>query len=474
MRKQVVHILLVFVIAQFVSFTGMGIEGTVASSQIEKIGLYESSISQDLESELLELEVKYDIAVVENNFEEMCISLREIGLVYFKNNQLKLAEGYIWRSKIIAEKYGIVDQDLYGCALLAKINLKAGNVKESLAFEEEYLEILTRKNKSDRIGEDKESIEASSMESTIPVEQSNLSFFVLIAFFGIATLVIIGLLVLLVFKDRTQTQHTVKEERNVASGPVAREQPVELKQKKEKLDIDIQLDSINLVENEEEESVLEEVPAMRMEGAKPEVFEESVKDSQPGKVASHNFSSIREETPKEVKISKEESEAENDNIRKPISVAEIRQTRDDNFYDKSQLKKLPLWVSGIEHHFKNINSFKGIRFDFNCTGDFNSVPRNVYDTVTVFLKSFSDELVDSDNLLSVTTLMVNTRSGLVVQLLSKPIVADLPILPKSILNDFQLAFTSIPNCRLLFSINDLGDLKTVVKSVPVSDEVLQS
>jgi len=430
-----------------------------SSSNTNKALIAGFNYPNEMESALLNLDVQYDISVAERDFESMSKHLREIGLLYFNVGSLRIAEGYVWRSKIVAEENDLLMQDLYSCALLSKINFKLGNHRAAVRFEEEYLAILA----SVSIQSINEAAQTELIPESVTSSPNDLSSENSAEFPMSVVYTVLGLVVLLVGIHKYPQVRSSKK--------VGLEVVKEVKEKLEPnklLDIDINLESLNLIDFFDEEFIDDGVDLVDKEEETKKTDEITLKDvSQEVVIAEIPIIQNVEETI--ALVQKPEpvvKEVSNPKVEKgvPITESSILQARQNSFFERSNTQKLPLWVSGLEHYFKNVNLLNGIRFDFNYTGNFSSVQKNDHITLTNFLKSFTDELVDGENVSSVSAMLVNTDTGLVMQLVVKPIDSRYPVISSQVTSFFSNSLSSESGFYVSFSENTMGNFKMVLKS----------
>ena len=458
------------------------------SFSVNKLALTTNS-SPILETTLIELDVAYDIALAKQNYELASSILRDMGIAYYNFGYLNIAKDYVWKSKIIAEKYDLQEQNLQSTALLSKINLKRGDNRASIQFEEEYFELLKTVTPEKTTSE---IVANSENEVAVPLNVENDASFPISVLF--TALGLVGLLVVINYLPQKKNTSQVKE--------VVPEQ-------KEVYDIDINLESLNLIDVLDEDyfdaSQLQEASSSAT--IKPEVIAEPIKEevvvkstpqeTKPKTRVTGNLlerkPEITLEEPVEVATKVEEIDLDvelQDNTEpvesiipapavsyhpkkaQPISTAAVLEARGNKFREKTGFKKLPLWVSGIEHHIKSVNLTDGIRFDFNYTGDFSLIPENVHSVFTKFLKSYIDELAGSNNIQSVSAILVNSSIGLVIQLVAKPIHTREPVLSLKTQMLYKQSLNDSTSCQVVFSESENADLKTVLKYVEPSKELV--
>jgi len=489
---------LLFVFAWFQISAQMPTSEPTADFGINKLALTTNS-SPVLETTLLDLDVTYDIALANQDYEAVSASLRQMGLAYYNFGYFNISKDYLWKAKIVAEKYGLKEQNLRCAAMLSKINLKLGNNRESIQFEDEYMQILSTIESAKGIVPTKQQggNEVAFVPAIAEPEKAGFPLRVLFTALGL-----IGLLVLVNY---------------LPNRLVPKEQTVEKKESvsEELFDIDINLESINLVDltgdemfeefplepvqikkevEKQPEVKIEPIPVVQKQPEKPEEVQlepeviaevepqkepvpETVVEEAPIEVqAEVKIDEPIVETPKEIeiKVETEVSATQSYHPKKaqPITAESVLAARGNLFYEKSETQKLPLWVSGIEHHFKNVNSTNGIRFDFNYTGDFSKINKEVHTVFTKFLRAIVDEFTESRNLQSVSAILVNSSIGLVIQMVARPIHPREPVLSLKSQNFYSQMVKQSNHCDVLFKESDSGTLKTVLKHVENKRELV--
>lgn len=407
-------------------------------------------LTGDLGNQVLALEVKYDIALAEKNFEEVSKLLREIGLYYLGANQIKIAEGYVWRSKIVAEKHGVLRQDLQSTAMLSKISMQLGLSRDAMEFQEEYLEILARiSEEAQENNPIAKSQTAASLNSSNEKAQGSGSEFPVSVAFTLLSLVLV-LTILWHFQTKTTVISNTSPESSKRKPQPSDVTPEKLEIKQEGInknipfqentntlsDIDINLESVNIPDAEDE-------PIQQ-------VVQEKITEAKPSQ---------------NTRIANTKPEFSGNTSSNPITAQDVLRARGPLFDELKSTPKIPMWVSGIEHHFKSLNSFRGIRFDFNYSGDFSEVKESVYVAFGDFIRSFSDDVAEMENVKSVSSLLVKTGVGLVFQTVVSPVDSSFSAIPQEVVDFYMKEFEPRRDYQLVYSTHYNGDQKVVLKSV---------
>jgi len=354
---------------------------------------------QLMNANLLDYQIEYDIYYAQKDYKKVAESLHKIALTYFQLDELDLAKNYAWRLKNVAYKYSFVKSELYANALLFKINSKQGNKRLAKGFLKEYQNILNdlpevEWERRDEIGEEK-SIEASEKSlasvDSIPetskkieqIENEQQAQLVDLKYY----LWSIVLLLLLV------TSYMMVRNRMA-----------------------LQFDSYVEVPGPEKKT-LDFIKQEQIEEINPDIH---INDNNPSIEPDGDEKKKHMIEDKKNKMTDQES--------KRISPELILSKRAGGLFDEKHEIKTPLWVSGIEHHLKDLNTINGIRFEFNYSGDFNMIEENEQNIITRFLVSISETLVDANNVESVSAQLVSAKDGIVAMITSKPINVNMPIL----------------------------------------------
>ncbi|UTW67179.1 hypothetical protein KFE94_03435 [bacterium SCSIO 12643] len=390
---------------------------------------------QLMNANLLDYQVEYDIFYAQKNYEKVAESLHKIALTYFQLDELDLAKNYAWRLKNVAYKYSFIKSELYANALLYKINSKQGNKRLAKGFLKEYQSILNTLPEVDwkKEVDNREEVELEVVETDIVPYES-------------APVVV----------------KNVPKETN--------EQEAQLADLKYYLWAIVLLlllmTSYMMIRNR---MALQYDSFVEVSGSQTKVpvsyiEEKKVLDVSPDTNENENYPSSEpdgDEKKKDMIENEKNKEAEQESKR--LSPELILSKRAGGLFEETHEVKTPLWVSGIEHHLKDLNTINGIRFEFNYSGNFNMIEENEQNIITRFLVSISETLVDANNVESVSAQLVSAKDGVVAMIISKPINVNMPILDVITIASIRKIYMSSNNFMMNTHNVPGGMLKFVLK-----------
>lgn len=390
---------------------------------------------QLMNANLLDYQVEYDIYYAQKDYEKVAESLHKIALTYFQLDELDLAKNYAWRLKNVAYKYSFTKSELYANALLYKINSKQGNKRLARSFLKEYQSILNKlpevdwKKEANNRGE--EELEEVKTEAKSPELESEV------------------------------IEHESKETNDQKA------QLADLKYYMWAIVLILLLmTSYMMIRNRmalQYDSFVE-VPDSQTKRPVSYIEKKKVLDVNPGVNKNENYSSSEtdgDEKKKDMIENEKNKEAEQESKR--LSPELILSKRAGGLFEEKHEIKTPLWVSGIEHHLKDLNTINGIRFEFNHSGDFNKIEENEQNIITRFLVSISETLVDANNVESVSAQLVSAKDGVVAMIISKPINVNMPILDVITIASIRKIYMSSNNFMMNTHNVPGGMLKFVLK-----------
>jgi hypothetical protein len=385
------------------------------------IGVDNIKLPQDtlqlMNSNLLDYHVEYDISYTQKNYKKVAESLHKISLSYYQLGDFDLAKNYAWRLKNVSSKYSFSKNELYANALLYKINVKQGNELLAKRFLDEYKLLLTGLSDLESevelgsLSENEKSItnevDDVSNEEKKNVESQRFKKFqkamLLDSKYYLWLTIVVVLSILTFTIYRTKMRNNLHYVQIVDGGDLNNnvKEPIELT-------------PINASTPNENEV------------------------SNPIHVSHDNLKEIDMDQKEENKNNVRDGHAKAQKLSPELIISK----RAGGIFEEVFETKVPLWVSGIEHHLRDLNTINGIKYEFNYSGDFNLIKENSQNTITRFLISISETLVDANNVKSVSAQLVNSKEGLVAMIISKPINVNTPILDVITVSSIRKIFMS--------------------------------
>lgn len=435
----------------FLVFSATAEDAQLTDKSSEKIigvdnFIFSSDSSDLLNSTLIDFQVEYDIAFAQKDFVGVAKSLHKISLVYFHLNKLNLASTYAWRSNNVAKKHGLNKEELNAYAILFKINEQQGNVKQAKQLKDKYYAKLSEIAISPEVSnyavqkpqmasitpEDtqEDALPLSDMALTEPEKiqpnqneaSVNLPYW-MIGGVVVTLFVIAG--IALLFIRRTKQKVVIKSEQIP-------------EKESESIKVSITKNTTNSL-NQGNKS------ARNKRVTKPV--------AKPSKTSSLKIpkSSIYKENSSLVKSPAEPKDGA-ESVDTVLAAINMRSA-----------ERTPLWISAIEHHLKDVKVVSGVPITFVYAGKMSSVPENLQNACTKFIKEGIGMLVKDISVQNISVQLVVSSQSMVASMFAKPISTSRSQIQTKVadyLNDANDSLVSI-NDRLL----DSGTYKVVLRSM---------